>query len=62
MRQSLAACAALGIIGAARVHATDISGEVGIGAIYSDNIRSAATNTQSDTIGIATTDFAVFAQ
>jgi hypothetical protein len=59
MRQGLAACAALGIIGASHVHATDISGEIGIGAIYTDNIHLAPSDTQSDTIGIATTDFLV---
>jgi len=57
MRQARAAFWALGLIAPVCVHAVDVSGEVGIGAIYTDNVTLAATNTQSDTIGVADTDF-----
>jgi hypothetical protein len=50
---------ALGIIGAVGVRAADLNGEVGIGAIYTDNIRLTSTDTTGDTIGVASTDFVV---
>jgi hypothetical protein len=57
MRQRIASCLVLGCFGVSRLYAADLSGEVGIGAIYTDNIRLVANNTASDTIGVMTTDF-----
>jgi len=49
----------LGIMGAACAPAAEFSGELGVGAIYSDNIRLAPTDPTGDTIGVATTDFSL---
>jgi hypothetical protein len=57
MRRQSAACLALGILGASCLQAAELSGEVGIGAIYTDNILLTPTNTQGDTVGVASTDF-----
>ena len=57
MRQRIASCLLLGLFGVGRLYAADLSGEIGVGAIYTDNIRLAPSNTQSDTIGVLTTDF-----
>jgi putative beta-barrel porin BBP2 len=59
MRQRIAVFLALGMIGACDVRAADLSGQLGIGAIYSDNIRLTAADTQGDTIGVMSTDFLV---
>jgi hypothetical protein len=57
MRQRIASCLMLGFFGVGRLYAADLSGEIGVGAIYTDNIRLAPSDTQSDTIGVLTTDF-----
>jgi len=62
MRPRIALLLVLGLSGVPRLHAADVTGEIGIGAIYSDNIRLVATDTQTDTIGVMTTDFLVHEQ
>jgi hypothetical protein len=57
MRQRIASYLVVGFFGVSRLYAADLSGEVGIGAIYTDNIRLVATDTATDTIGVMTTDF-----
>jgi len=62
MRQATAAALALGLIASWCVRAADVSGEIGIGAIYTDNVRLTPTDTQSDFIGVADTDFVLHEQ
>lgn len=59
MRPRRASWLVLGIMGAACAPAAEFSGELGVGAIYSDNIRLAPTDPTGDTIGVATTDFSL---
>jgi hypothetical protein len=62
MRQHGALLLVLGLFGISRLNAAEVTGELGIGAIYTDNIRLVATDTQTDTIGVVTTDFLVHEQ
>ena len=62
MRWWIAPCGALVVISACRVQAADVSGEIGVGAIYSDNIRLVPSGAEGDTIGVATTDFLIHEQ
>jgi hypothetical protein len=62
MRQRLASLLVFGCLGIPRLYAADVAGEIGIGAIYTDNIRLVATDTQTDTIGVLSTDFLVHEQ
>lgn len=62
MRPRIAWLLVLGCLGIVRLHAAEVAGEIGIGAIYTDNIRLVATDTQTDTIGVLTTDFLVHEQ
>src|SRR5665213_2368349 len=62
MRRRIAAFLAAGCFGIPPLYAADAAGEIGVGAIYTDNIRLVATDTQTDTIGVVTTDFLVHEQ
>ncbi len=62
MTRRIAASVAAVVLSASRLHAADVSGEIGVGAIYSDNILLVPSGTQGGTIGIATTDFLVHEQ
>jgi hypothetical protein len=62
MRLRIGSCLVVGFFGVARLYAADLSGEIGIGAIYTDNIRLVATHTETDTIGVMSTDFVLHEQ